>query len=213
MVRVALALANMTSDKVEDHVARLLRKEDVGKVASKPKLAVAMEHEQALQTGFDIAMTLGGVDKLLQPLGQMFVRSGLLLTGKEKQGRERTGYTLKEICSKYLADGSALIGQQITFEGWAEEQESTEGAEKPEPTMAQSSPSKAVATLSDLQDPVWIAQQAGFSVGTLVVQKSVVASTEGWYTIFSWRRSSAASGGQLQWPACQGFYLPECSAD
>ena len=120
---------------------------------------------------------------------------------------------MKEICSKYLADGSALIGQNITFEGWTEEQESTEGAEKPEPTMAQSSPSKAVATLSDLQDPVWIAQQAGFSVGTLVVQKSVEASTEGWYTIFSWRRSSAASGGQLQWPACQGFYLPECSAD
>ena len=50
----------------------------------------------------------------------MFVRSGLLLTGKEQQGRERTGYTLKEICSKYLADGSALIGQKITFEGEAD---------------------------------------------------------------------------------------------
>ena len=61
MVRVALALANMASDKVDDHVARLLRKDDVGKVASKAKLAVAMEHEQALQTGFDIAMTLGGL--------------------------------------------------------------------------------------------------------------------------------------------------------
>ena len=45
MGRVALALANMTSDKVEGHVARLLRKEDVGEVASKAKLAVAMEHE------------------------------------------------------------------------------------------------------------------------------------------------------------------------
>ena len=61
MVRVALDLANMTSDKVEDHVARLLRKEDVGNIASKAKLAVAMEHEKALHTGFGIAMTLGGV--------------------------------------------------------------------------------------------------------------------------------------------------------
>ena len=69
MVRVALALANMTSDKVEDHVARLLRKADVGKVASKPQLAVAMEHEQALQTGFDIAMTLGGCRQTAPALG------------------------------------------------------------------------------------------------------------------------------------------------
>ena len=110
----------------------------------------------------------------------MFVRSGLLLTGKEKQGRERTGYTLKEICSKYLADCSALMGQMITFVDWAEEEESTAGAEKPQPTMAQSSTPtpKALATLRDLQDPVWIAQQAGFSVGKMVVQKSVEASAE-----------------------------------
>ena len=84
------------------------------------------------------------------------------------------------------------LAKKITFEGWTEEQDNTEGAEKPEPTMAQSSPSKAVATLSDLQDPVWIAQQAGFPVGTLVVQKSVEASPEGGTRIFSWRRSSAA---------------------
>jgi hypothetical protein len=60
LIRVALGLANMTGDKVEDTVARLLNKADVSKVASKPKLAAVLEAETALQNAFDIAAPLGG---------------------------------------------------------------------------------------------------------------------------------------------------------
>eukprot|EP00959_Pyramimonas_sp_CCMP1952_P247088 5164574-Pyramimonas_sp.AAC.1 len=80
LIRVALAIANLTGDKVEDGVARLLVKNDVTKVASKPKTAEANTAESILSEAMDIARGLDGIDAALQPLGQLFVRIALKLT-------------------------------------------------------------------------------------------------------------------------------------
>ena len=105
----------MTSDKIEDIVARLLLRGDIQRVASKPKLNESQAAEKALHNARDIAITVGGVDVVLQSLGQMFVRVGLMLTGKEKQGRERKVYVLKEICDMYLDDVSKTIGCKVVL--------------------------------------------------------------------------------------------------
>ena len=189
LFRIALALTNMTSDKMEDNTARLISKGDVTRVASRPQLPAVVKAEAALQQAIDIATPLGGVDVVLKPLGQMFVRVGLMITGKDKHGRERTVYSLKEIRNKFLEDASEIVGKKILFSEW-NPTESIEDAKTTKPELAASTgaapaaPKAAVVSLSDHMNPVWIAGQSGFAVGQLVVQKSVEASPERLYTIF-----------------------------
>ena len=97
LIWVSLALDNLISDKLEDGVARLLSKADVAKVAAKPKLASVTEAESTMQNALEIANSLGGIDIVLKPLGQLFVRVGLLITDKGKQGRKHTVFTLQKI--------------------------------------------------------------------------------------------------------------------
>ena len=113
LIRISLAIADMTSDKLEDNVARLLGKGDVAKIAGKLKLPTSIDAETTLQSAMEIAIPLGGVDVVLKQLGQMFVRVGLMLTGKEKLGRERTVYTLSEIRNKFLEDVSQVMGRPV----------------------------------------------------------------------------------------------------
>ena len=82
--RVSLALANLTGDKVAGGVARLLGKGGVSKVAGKPTQAEADIDELIRGEAMQTAKRLGGVDAAPGPLGQMFVRAGLRLTGEEK---------------------------------------------------------------------------------------------------------------------------------
>ena len=84
----------MTSDKIEDGVAKLLVKGDVVKVAGKSKSAEALEAEELLKECLEIAEALGGYMVLVKSPGKIFGRIGLKLTNKEKSGRERTSYTV-----------------------------------------------------------------------------------------------------------------------
>ncbi|CAK0801107.1 unnamed protein product [Prorocentrum cordatum] len=179
LIRVALAIANLTGDKVEDGVARLLVKNDVTKVASTPKMAEANTAESILGEAMDIARGLDGIDAALQPLGQLFVRIALKLTGKEKMGREGKELKWGDICVSFLTSLSDLKGQTVTFDEWSKHAVSSGAA-----AAARAKPSaSSTATLSDHKGPTWIAKKAGYSVGCLVVQKDVAAQRL--YTIFS----------------------------
>ena len=59
---------------------------------------------------------------MLKPLGQFFVRVGLMLTGKEKQGREQKEMTQKEICTKYLQGVSEIMGRPVVAPEWDDSQ-------------------------------------------------------------------------------------------
>ena len=180
--RVALCLANLTSDKVEDGVARLLGKGDVTRLATKSKLAELTTAEELLQHALDIGNTLGGIEQVLKPMGKVFVRVGLLLTSKEKQGREHTVYTVAEIQQKFLTELGEVVGKTIAFPEWA-----IDGAAavvEPKPT-ASTSIQPSAASLANHNDPVWIASQSGFAVGKIVMEKDVEASPEKLFTIFA----------------------------
>ena len=69
-----MALANMTSDKIEDNVARLLNKADIGKVAAKAKADEASEAEEILKDCMDMAEAVAGIVKVIKSLGEMFSR-------------------------------------------------------------------------------------------------------------------------------------------
>ena len=93
LVRAALLLASLTTDKIEDGVARCLSKNDVKSVALKPKMDMATAAEEHLSDAFDIVKAISTVEKCLKPLGQFFVRVALKLTGAERKGRENKIYT------------------------------------------------------------------------------------------------------------------------
>ena len=90
LVRAALMLTNhLTTDKIEDSVARLLSKGHTGAVASNQKAVEASEAEMLLGNAFSIAEAVSSVEKLVKPLGQLFVRLGLKLTDQEKRPRNK----------------------------------------------------------------------------------------------------------------------------
>ena len=117
MVRVALVLANLTSDKIEDNVAKLLTKGDILKVSKAKDLN---KWEQVLQDAMVIAESVGGFKVVLKPLGQLFVRVALVAADKEKHGREKKNYTLSEIKTLFLVDVGQLIDRKVSFVGWDE---------------------------------------------------------------------------------------------
>ena len=181
LVRLSFLLANVSSDKIEDGVARLLSKSDLTKVASKSKAAAVKEAEELLQDALDIAEATSSNDALVQPLGQLFVRVGLKLSGKEKSGRERKEHSFPDIQKAFLAGVGSCLKQVVKFEKW-----SIDKASAPQQSAITAAPkAKAVmATLSDHSNPEWVASEAGFKVGGYVVEKGVDASPDRIYTIF-----------------------------
>ena len=111
LVRASLLLANLTTDKIEDGVARCLSKNDVRSVAMKTKLEGATASEEHLSDAFDIVKAISTVEKCLKPLGQFFVRVALKLTGAERKGRENKIYTWHEMRNKFLADMSEVVAR------------------------------------------------------------------------------------------------------
>jgi len=181
LVRVALALANMTSDKIEDGVARLLGKTDILKVANKTDEAV--EAEEILKDSLEIADAFGGIDVIIKPLGQIFSRMGLKLADREKHGRERACYTMTQLKTLFLKDvgNDKGLDAPLQFDKWNVTAEAAVEATHP----PFNKPKPKAPSLEDHGNPVWIAGQSGFKVGKLIVEKGIEINPERIYTIFS----------------------------
>ena len=182
MLRIALVLCNLTSDQIEDGIARLLSKVDFAKVAAKNNTGTVSEAEEVLQEAMEIAGSVSTTDSLLKPLGMMFVRVALLVLGKEKQGRERKVYTMQELQKLFLNDVSNVLGKVVNFEKWVPKGSVKPAAQKQVTSALQLTPKSA--SLSDHADPEWIASQSGYSIGKHVVEKDVEMAPDRLYTIF-----------------------------
>ena len=188
LIRIALALANMTSDKIKDGVARLLLDTDLAKFKAKAKLPMVEESEDALMDAMAITESLGGMEKMLQPLGRFFVRVGLKASNKEKLGREGQEYSLNEMKQLFLDGVKEIEGKAISFPKW-----SVTAADKVAvPPIADAADKVAtaprcsdLASFSDHQDPIWIANKAGLRVGCMIYPKGRAASPDNVYTIFT----------------------------
>ena len=185
LIRVALAVTNMTGDKVEDGVARLLGKTDANKITTNKYTEQVDKAEDILDQAVAITKPLGGIDKCLAPLGQLFVRVGLKLTDKEKYGREGTQHSYDAICKLFLDGVSAIVGQKVEYKDWGNESNVDETTPSTKPTIKQaaSSASAGAATLDDHKNASFIAGKAGFKVGSFVQQKNV-DTTDGPENIF-----------------------------
>jgi hypothetical protein len=182
-LRIALALCNLLGDKVEDGIAKFIVRSDIVKVASKQFLPEAEKFEKALSDATEIAAAIASPEVALKPLGQLFVRVGCIATNKEEKGGEGKKLTLDAAKSAFLLSLGQAVGHPVTFDTWA--------APVAAPAAAASAPAvgkkRAAASLSDHNDPVWLALQSGFEVGKNVMEKKADNKTveERLFVVFS----------------------------
>lgn len=183
MVRTALMLANLTGNKVEDSVARLILHSHVKMVASKSCMADAVTAEKILQDGWAIVQGCSSAEESVKPLGQLFVRIGLKLVGKEKSGREAKGYTWDEIKKMFLRGVGDLKGREIKFPNWFGDIKEDEKPSTKAVTAKSSAPH--LADIQDHLDPAFVCSEAGFTVGTMVVMKGTEVTHTSIYAIMA----------------------------
>lgn len=181
MVRTALMLVNLTTNKVEDSVARLIWAKDVLRAAGKQCMADAVTSEKVLQDAWAIVHGCSSAEESIKPLGQLFVRVGLKLVGKEKSGREATCYTWNEIKKMFLRGVGALKGREIKFSNWF-----GDGDIKAEPSIVVAkSAAPHLADIQDHLDPAFVCSEAGFDVGAMVVMKGTEVTHTSIYAIMA----------------------------
>lgn len=189
LLRAALLLANLTTDKVEDGIARCVGKEQVKLVAGEKKEVDACLTEDLLRDAFDLCKTLGGVSLFLKPLGQLFVRFALKITGMEKKGREQTCYSCTQIKAMFLKSVSEIMKAPVNFAKWDEkhefQDERSDDAKNISASDKQAAAAPCIASLTDHNDPKFICSKAGFNIGCHVMERKVDPSPDRVYVVFS----------------------------
>ena len=184
-LRTALMLTNLTGTKIEDETARTVTKTHISNIASKNKMADALESETILDDAWQLVKTLSSTEAALKPLGQLFVRVGLKMCGVEmKAGREKKIYSFLDIKKMLIKDLGRLLGKDVLFPKRFEESQQPDAPEekKVEPSVA----ANVCATVENHFDPKWILGTSGFKVGTKVIEKGVeqTADRPGIFVVF-----------------------------
>ena len=189
-LRSALLLVNLVCGQKEDGFSKLLKKEHLNKLTAKAKQATVKEAEETLKHGMEIVDSLCSCSGLtggeaIGPLGKLYVRVGLLVTGMGAKGIEGVEYTMKEIKSKFLADLSKDAGAEVEYPDWALKEHCVH-AEKAyaEKASAKAAPS-GIVSLAQHDDPVFFAKSHGFEIGTTVVEKGTAAVGSNLYCLTS----------------------------
>ena len=181
LTRVALALANLTTDKQTDGIARCIVKSDVVKLASKACSDKAKRVELTLQQGFHLVEALGlSQEAVKKQLGVFFVRLVLHAVDKGKIGPEAKDHCIEDIQKMFLIALSAVVGKKINFPAWDATSDSTPtatataaAAAPPPPTTASSAP----VALKDYNSATWLLDRKGFKLGVVVKKKTADASS------------------------------------
>ena len=168
LLRLALAIVNLTCHIEEQRVAKLLKKEDVARTATQVTKVKANEAEAALQGALQIVELLGFSitdPSTLRDLGQFFVRVGLWVTGKGKQGREGKDYALPQIKAKFLDAIGKVVGKTINFDPWGPVSRAADISPE-KPAVCTAEPAHSLHSLSDVSSATWKLKQKKFEVGS-----------------------------------------------
>lgn len=87
-LRAALLACQLTSPKIQDGTARLLAKADLDRLKGGSLRQKLLQAEEILAHGYQVYVDSGKTTVVQRALGLMMVRLSLLLTKKEKLGRE-----------------------------------------------------------------------------------------------------------------------------
>ena len=175
LLRVALAICNLTTDKQVNNIAQFVVKNDVTKATGKLCAEKAKQAEGILTDGMEIVHLLKNKlkdDAATQALGQLFVRVGLHVVGKSSLGPDALDLTFDQIKGKFLASIGNHVGKPVNFEKWgvtAADGKSAPAGSKDAP-CAEATKAKA-PSLSDLNSDTWRCEQKGFVVGSICKER------------------------------------------
>ena len=154
----------------------------LGRLSAQKNIDAMRPLEATLADAMHIATTVGGWNVVLKQLGQLFVRVGVLCTGKGAVSREKRDITLPQIKAAFLADVGGAIGSQIAFSKWTDL--SMEPVGREETTATTPKATFHSTTLADHQSTAWLLAQQGYKVGGFVTQKGIEFKPEGLFAIF-----------------------------
>ena len=170
-LRCAMLAANLISPKVVDGVARHLMKGDVDSMKQKKLQPTVAQLETDLAHAWDVTIKLGGEGRLPFPhqeYGRFACRQVLHFMKKSKTGREkRTFKDVAEIRSLFVQSLRDAIPEGDLYTQWSEGKvENATPSAKKSPAAPQ-----APINFEQTSDPVFIAAQKGFELGSLVQKK------------------------------------------
>lgn len=180
-LRTGLLATNLVSPKVVDGVSRLLVKSDVEKLKAKNKMPMIERSEKIMSSGWEMAtnmMSSGAAKKQdVHPiLGRLHTRMILHITAKAKQGFEKKEYSsVDEIEKAFNEELAKLVGSTPPAQG-APSTSSPKGSKH-------SAPDVGPLDLEEVADPLFIVEQAGFAVGSVVYERAI--GTKGLFTLKS----------------------------
>ena len=173
MLRVSLALVNLTAAKQQDGIARFITKTDVTRVAGRGQLEKAKAYEATLQAAFEIVDGLQlSKDDVLQELGLIFVRVGILATKKGMDGPDGKDLTLQQIQCMFLGSMETAIGKKVNYPAWSLDDVTAPALDATDGKSVATPPAGAsVVSLQDHNSATWVANARGFYVDSYVHEK------------------------------------------
>ena len=167
MARAALIATNLTATRVVDGIARLLTKGDISKLAGKSMEESVKQWEDLLGRAWSRTSQVAdgpGRAKALECFGRLMVRTTLFMCKKETAGQEGLEHgSLGAILSLYEAE----MGMPSSGTRTASEQ----------PSAAEPA---GLATLEEMQDPVYLMKLQGYHLGKLYKGKQSYAEMWPW---------------------------------
>ncbi len=175
-VMIAIAAANLLSQKVVDDVAKLIVKADIDRLKVKDAVEKVTQCNNMLKEGWDATARLladGQMDDSTAAVcvGRYFNRMALHLVGKEKQGFEKIEF------ASFAAIQTALVGD-LAKAGCNDVEQ------KPQASEPSADSKVALKDIDVVSDPVVDAQERGIEVGKKFYEKTV-GSSHGIYTLTS----------------------------
>ena len=173
LLKAALIATNLTSQKLEDDLAKLLTKSDVQRLCSKSLTASVNKAEDMFEEAAMLVSKFRSDNKLTRDsevdiVGRFWIRTVLHITLKEKQGFESRRFKdFGEIRALFLSDLSALIGED-PISGTA-----IDPVVCPTVNVAATSVGTNALTSMELSTPTYIASQSGMKVGDTVIEKKM----------------------------------------
>jgi len=170
-LRCALLAANLISPKVVDGASKHLMKGDIDSLRQKKLQALVGQLETDLAHAWDVTIKLGGEGRLPFPhqeYGRFACRQVLHFMKKSKTGREkRTFKDVAEIRSLFVQSLRQAVPEGDLYTQWSEGKvENATPSAKKSPAAPQ-----APINFEQTSDPVFIAAQKGFELGSLVQKK------------------------------------------
>lgn len=206
LMRLALLCTQSCMQNSKDGIADFLKESCLRKATSKNMSTVVAEVDATLTHAFKIASTIDSafLSKFVEPIGNLMIRSGLKVVGKESHAFDGKEKSVEQLRSLFLSELSTAHGQTVTFDPW---RDSEPASVEPATVMA---PAPSVeANFKSFQDFETIegkAKEKGFALGDFVYEKEFDSSAARLYTVMelnstdriTLQKAFAYDGSQLE---------------